>query len=370
MTNQTAVVVREGETMPVDATALIQRAIDANLPVETMERLLAMRRELRAEAARDGFFRSLSEFQAGCLTIKKETKVNYPSKRGGQVRYSYATLDEIVSQVRANLEIHGFSYTVSTEQDQDSVTAVCHAHHVEGHSEITKFRIPVDPEAYMNAAQKVASALTYAKRYAFCNAFGILTGDADDDARLTGNGDEPHLKDAPDTVSDLDRRPYPPADNKAASDLQAGFDEKTDTDAKAKKLIGEIMACLKVFGKDSQKHFFAATGVATMKGASVVQLEGYLKLLEAHTKKAKTIPPTDGDGEPEDVELRFGKHSGCRMSQLASNEVKDGRQYLGWIVNKMKLGDRPEYHEANRKLKAVAQWYLDNVKDMAGEEAA
>src|SRR3990167_3791525 len=132
----------------------------------------------------------------------------------------------------------------------------------------------------MNAAQKVASALTYAKRYAFCNAFGILTGDADDDARLTGNGDEPHLKDTPDTMSELDRRPPLPAANEGAADLQAAFDEKTDTE----KLIAKIMACLKVFGKDAQKHFFAATGVNTMKGASVIQLEGYLKLLEAYTK--------------------------------------------------------------------------------------
>jgi hypothetical protein len=38
----------------------------------------------------------------------------------------------------------------------------------------------------MNAQQKVASALTYAKRYAFCNALGILTTDQDDDAQSAG----------------------------------------------------------------------------------------------------------------------------------------------------------------------------------------
>jgi hypothetical protein len=35
----------------------------------------------------------------------------------------------------------------------------------------------------------VGSARTFAMRYAFCNAFGILTGDEDTDARKVENGD-------------------------------------------------------------------------------------------------------------------------------------------------------------------------------------
>ena len=40
----------------------------------------------------------------------------------------------------------------------------------------------------MSAPQKFASAMTFAKRYAFCNAFGILTSDEDVDAN--GSEDE------------------------------------------------------------------------------------------------------------------------------------------------------------------------------------
>ena len=36
--------------------------------------------------------------------------------------------------------------------------------------------------AMMNAPQQTAATMTYAKRYAFCNAFGIMTGDEDTDA--------------------------------------------------------------------------------------------------------------------------------------------------------------------------------------------
>ena len=35
----------------------------------------------------------------------------------------------------------------------------------------------------MSQTQVEAAALTFAKRYAFCNAFGILTGDEDTDAK-------------------------------------------------------------------------------------------------------------------------------------------------------------------------------------------
>jgi hypothetical protein len=65
----------------------------------------------------------------------------------------------------------------------------CIVHHVKGHAEASSFRAPVDSGAKMNEMQRSASSLTYAKRYAFQNAFGILTGDQDDDGRGAGVGE-------------------------------------------------------------------------------------------------------------------------------------------------------------------------------------
>ena len=46
----------------------------------------------------------------------------------------------------------------------------------------------------MSQTQVEAAALTFAKRYAFCNAFGILTGDEDTDAkRPTGDQDSQQI---------------------------------------------------------------------------------------------------------------------------------------------------------------------------------
>lgn len=172
-----------GAPVSVDPGALIARAIDKGVSVEQMERLLVMRRELKAEWAREQFFRSLATFQRDCPTIIKSAAVDFANKRGGTTHYNYAPLDVIVTAVKANLEACGFSYTVKTSQSDAAVTSTCEAHHIDGHTEATSFTIPIDKEAYMNDAQKVASAMTYSKRYAFCNAFGIMTGDADDDAR-------------------------------------------------------------------------------------------------------------------------------------------------------------------------------------------
>jgi hypothetical protein len=171
--------------MQIDAGSLIQRAIDKGVPLEQMERLLAMRRELKAEWAKEQFFAALSSFQRDCPVIGKESSVDFQNKAGRRTHYKYASLDQIVGKVKDILEKWGFSYVIKSEQTVDQVRSICIAHHRDGHQEETSFAIPIDHESYMNEAQKVASALTYSKRYAFCNAFGIMTGDEDDDAQAT-----------------------------------------------------------------------------------------------------------------------------------------------------------------------------------------
>ena len=162
-----------------EITRLIERAIDKNVPVETMEKLLAMRRELKAEWAREQYQAALAAFQAELPVIKKTRKVM--NKDGKTERYRYAPLDSIVAQVKQLLEKHGFSHRTDALIEGKFVTAECVVTHREGHSERSRFAVPIEPTAFMNDAQKYASALTFTKRYAFCGALGILTGDADTD---------------------------------------------------------------------------------------------------------------------------------------------------------------------------------------------
>ncbi len=161
------------------AEGLIQQAIVNKVDVGTMERLLAMRNQIKAEQAKEAFDRALAKFQAECPPIRKDKAVN---DKFGKLRYKYAPLDTIVAQVKGHLQKNGFSYTTDALVEEGWVTAVCKVTHELGHSEVSNFKVPVDKDSYMSAPQKFAAALTFAKRYAFCNAFGILTGDEDNDA--------------------------------------------------------------------------------------------------------------------------------------------------------------------------------------------
>ena len=170
-----------------DAEALIAQAIEKNVPVETMERLLVMRRELKAEYAKEQFDNAMSAFQAACPTITKTKSV---FTKSGVKAYSYAPLEAIVAQVKELLKTYGFSYAVQTETLDGSVKATCIVKHRFGHSESSSIAVPLGNKTdIMSQTQVVAAALTFAKRYAFCNAFGILTGDEDTDANAETDHD-------------------------------------------------------------------------------------------------------------------------------------------------------------------------------------
>jgi hypothetical protein len=175
---------QEQALLPVrhDAEALIALAIEKNVSVDTMERLLAMRRELKAERAKEEFDKSMSAFQADCPIIKK-TKGVYTDS--GDLAFKYAPLEAIVEQVKEFLSKNGFSYSVDQpEAKAGYIKVALTVKHTFGHSEVTSVELPLGNKTrLMSQTQVEAAALTFAKRYAFCNAFGILTGDEDTDAK-------------------------------------------------------------------------------------------------------------------------------------------------------------------------------------------
>jgi len=176
-----------------DAEMLIAKAIDKNVPVETMERLLVIRRELKAEWAKAEFDKAMSAFQSDCPIIKKTKSVK---TNAGDLAYKYAPLESIVEQVKELLCKHGFSYSVDQpESKQGYIKVAMTVKHSSGHSEVTCLDLPLgNKTSIMSQTQVEAAALTFAKRYAFCNAFGILTGDEDTDAkRPTGDQDSKQI---------------------------------------------------------------------------------------------------------------------------------------------------------------------------------
>lgn len=170
---------------PGNIISLLERAVDKKAGIEVLERLMALQTQAQQQMARQSFFDALRSFQSKCPMIRKTRLVR--EKGGGKVRYKFASLDDIVAQVGPLVARHGFSYLWKPhQQDVGKVKAAIEVHHVAGHMESSEFDVPIESSAYMNDQQRVASALTFAKRYAFCAAFGIMTGDTDDDGQGAG----------------------------------------------------------------------------------------------------------------------------------------------------------------------------------------
>lgn len=160
--------------------SFISLAIASNAPVETLERLFALHKQVESEKAKSAYVQAMANFQKDCPVIEKRKKVM--NKDGRTVRYVFAPIEDIVAQIKDVLGQNGLSYTWTIENGPQGMTATAKVTHVQGHSETSSFTVPIDTEGFMTAPQKHAAAQTFAKRYALCNVLGISTGDEDTDA--------------------------------------------------------------------------------------------------------------------------------------------------------------------------------------------
>jgi len=171
--------------------SLIEKALTNNVAVETIEKLLAMRRELKAEFAKEQFDLAMANFQSECPVIEKRKN---GATTGGKVAYKYAPLESIVQQTKEVIGRNGLSYQIKIETGKELVKAICIVKHISGHSESSEMEGPHGVKTgIMSNTQVYAATSTFLKRYAFCNAFGIMTGDVDNDAQY---------KDIPQTNND------------------------------------------------------------------------------------------------------------------------------------------------------------------------
>ena len=176
---------------------LIAQAITQGANVEIMEKLMDLQDRWDVKQAKKAFDAAMSDFQSECPVIKK-------AKDGGRtnagvVAYKFAPMDAIVSQTKELIAKHGFSYRIITGTRDKMLFADCIVKHKLGHTETTPFEVPPQTGTnVMSAPQVQAAALTFAKRYAFLNAFGIMTGDDDTDAKKVTSVEVKTVKVLPD----------------------------------------------------------------------------------------------------------------------------------------------------------------------------
>jgi len=195
---------RNPAPMPVaDSTnALIAMAINADLDIEKLERLMAMKEREENKTAYAAFVVAISQFQADCPTVKKTGTVTDKNGRG---LYTYPKFDSIMKTIQPHMEANSLSVRFNSDISEGQVKICCMVSHSAGHTDESFFSCPI--EANMtggaNASQRTASANSFAKRYALMNALNIAGSDYDDDdGQILGKAPEVITKEQAASIRD------------------------------------------------------------------------------------------------------------------------------------------------------------------------
>lgn len=162
----------------LDPQALIAQAIQNNSGVETLERLFALAKDVRAEQAREAYNQAMAVFQKDPPKIIK-------SKRGevsGRFSYTYAPLEGIMTAILPILGPLGLSVSWRNKFEPGRVISNCRISHDLGHFEESgEISVPVSEDKMgASGAQRIGIALTYSKRYSLLSLIGIAPEDDPD----------------------------------------------------------------------------------------------------------------------------------------------------------------------------------------------
>lgn len=169
---------------PTTPTDLLSQAIDKDLDIEKLERLMAMKERYDKDQAQKLFFESLANFQYKCPELRKNKRVSATLKEGGKLEYDYAPIADIDRQIKELMKECGLTKRWEFEDDKGTIKVSCVITHTSGHSERTTMSANADDSGKKNSIQARGSSIEYMKRYTLIGALGITTADNDIDGRF------------------------------------------------------------------------------------------------------------------------------------------------------------------------------------------
>ena len=194
----------------LDPQALISQAVAMGAGIETMERLVALAKDVREIQAREAWYAAMAEFQRACPAIRKTATAKIQTRGGAAYSYNYAPLDEILSVIQPVLGPLGLSVSWRSRVEPMQVIVSCRISHTLGHHEESgdiAMPIVAGDGSGANPAQRVGIAATYAKRYALLGIIGMAPEDDDDaegqEQQDAATGRAPH-DETPGSPSDQD----------------------------------------------------------------------------------------------------------------------------------------------------------------------
>lgn len=164
---------------------LIKLAVDKNLDLDKLERLIELKNREDERVAK-------REFDEHFAAMQREFKPVARSKDGDKAKY--APIEALQKEYGPVISNHGFSYRWSEESlENDGLRVVLHisgyGHTETNHKDLPKYEPDKGAQSgkpIMNILQAEGVRQTYGRRYTFIAGFGLIIEDEDTD----GNFDE------------------------------------------------------------------------------------------------------------------------------------------------------------------------------------
>lgn len=167
--------------------AMIERvALDPRANISKMQELMAMRKEAKADAAREAYMRAMNAVQAEIQPVVRKAENKH-------TRSKYAKIEAIDESIRPIYTKHGFSLSFDSEDlPENRVRIICHVMHVDGHQVTHKLAGEMDTKGAKgnenkNEMQGLGSSASYLRRYLTCLIFNVVMRDEDDDGNGAGS---------------------------------------------------------------------------------------------------------------------------------------------------------------------------------------
>lgn len=183
----------EAQTAPVrqkkvTPMMLVQKSIENNAPIDTIERMVAL---AERQIARDAEL----DFNEALTACQSEIAPVFTNKENTSTHSRYATYDQLDRAIRPIYTKHGFAPSFDTEPTEkvDTVLVTCLLSHVDGHKRKYRIDMPADGKGakgndVMSKTHAAGSAVSYGMRYLLKMMFNVPIAGDDDDGNAASNG--------------------------------------------------------------------------------------------------------------------------------------------------------------------------------------
>lgn len=171
------------------ADMMLQLAIERDVDVDKLERLIAMRDRELLRQAQQRYDEAFSEMLKEYVPVHKDTSAR--DEKNDRELYKYAPIETILRTYAPIWTKHGFSWTweekpATVEDSGGTRRALQITCVVNGHGYEKRYPVVVEvpaPTRFTNSVQVTGIAKTYGRRYSLIDAFSPIIEGEDDDAR-------------------------------------------------------------------------------------------------------------------------------------------------------------------------------------------